>query len=446
MVRICLIMLQMLSLLLFNIRLGGDLSMKVEVPGQINAGKEIRVQVTLDKADIKGFSRFQMELPAGLTATNVFSANADFSFKDQKVRLVWLRMPEEKTVTFSFNVRCDERLKGNFDLVGKFSYIDENERKTLDIQPQAVAIVPSSSIDPKLIVDIKDFGKQAMPQLMEASGNQIACVRQKPEWNEAKKEYIVTLLVNKESLKKFAKIEESVPAGFTAVNVDSKEGIFTFKDGKAKFLWMNLPADPYFTVSYKLVPSKNVQASKQPVVAGVFSYILDDKSQSVTIVEKDVKLANLTPAAVKGILKSAPMIAAVEQAPAVDTEKTGKNLAATTTQKPIKVIPRLEETADLLGPQMGVYYRVQLAAGHKPVNIKSYFRKYKLDSKVFTEKHQGWIKYSVGSFPAYKDARDYRIHIWNTTSIADAFVSAYNNGKRITVQEALMIGNQKWIQ
>ncbi len=469
MIRLYIVVLQMLGVLFVNLLFSGDISVSMDLPGQINAGKDLKVQVILKKGDLVGFSRFQMDLPLGVTATNIYSANADFSFKDQKVRFIWLRLPEDKDITISFNIQCNEHLKGSFDVTGKFSYIENNERKTVDIQTKTLAIVPSSAIDPRLLVDIKDFGRSALPQLGATSPGDLACIRQTPIWSEINKEYLITLLVNKESLKKFAKIEEIVPTGYTAVAIENKDGVFTFKDNKAKFLWMNLPADPFFTVSYKLVPMKNT-INKQPAIKGVFSYIIDDKTQSINVIEKEVSLANLTPDMVKIILQQqinipqgiAQNTRANQESLAVAENSNPKNKKEITTKTdpanktvtaPNQIISPSErsvaiqtQVADLLEPKTGMYFRVQIAAGHRPVNTKSYFKKFQLDTLVMKEKHDGWIKYSVGSFSAYRVARDYRVHLWNTTSINDAFISAYNDGKRITVQEALMMGNQRWYQ
>ena len=474
MIRFIIVMLHIYGILFFHLPFTSNISMTIEVPGEINAGSDVKVQVTLNKSDITGFARFQMELPAGITAVNGYSANADFTFKDQKVRLIWLRIPKDEVITFNYTIHCNDHLKGAFDLSGKFSYIEDNEKKMVDLQPQRLAIIPSKTIDPSLIVDIADYGKSIYSE-GQVSLTDIACIRQKPEWSEANRQYVVTLLLNKEKLKKFAKIEEVVPKGFTALNMDSKEGIFTFRDNKAKFLWMNLPAETYFTVSYKLIPMDEKNA-KQPLIKGTFSYINDDKTQSIPIIEKEISLANLTPELVKSILQAPHELAlnetvkkAENQTEAKPNPKTQENKLASNQQQAtnkktdtmVKVNPSFVnqptkkavaakvpyvETTTQLEPQNGIYYRVQLAAGHRPVNVKNYFHKYNLDNTVYKEKHEGWIKYSVGTFNLYKDARDYRVHIWNTTTIADAFVAAYNDGKRITVQEALMISSQRWYQ
>ena len=79
-------------------------------------------------------------------------------------------------------MKIDERLKGTFMLDGKFSYIENNERKSVDINPVAINILPSTTIDPSLIVDVNDFEKLTVPDPVTLPGDaaSLACIRQKP--------------------------------------------------------------------------------------------------------------------------------------------------------------------------------------------------------------------------------------------------------------------------
>jgi len=461
MVRYFIFLLNMVGVLFINLLVSEDVSLSVGVPSEVNAGTEFDVELTLQKGSIESFARFQQDLPNGLTAQLVDASSANFTFENQKIKIIWLKLPSDKELKVLYRLKVDERLKGNFELDGVFSYIEENQRKSVIVKSSSIEIKPSSRIDPNLIVDIKDF--QQMVPIQPPStlmAKNVRCIRQIPSFVGDKNEYVVNILVNKGSTEKFAKIEEDVPQGFKAEAIRTKDAIFTFKDQKVKFLWMNLPPEQRFVVSYKLIPI-NKEEVKQLNLKGTFSFIINEATQVIDIVQKEVDLSNLDPKNLEGIIASVP-------APTFSNLGTqnleGQNTSTSYTEAgpdggkeiPIKY-QKIEEKkiatkrlidlkSYMLEPEKGVYFRVQVAAGHRPVDIKNYFKKFKLTQEVRTEEHEGWYKYSVGSFGSYKEARDYRVNLWKTTPITDAFVSAYNNGKRITVQEALMITNQKWVK
>lgn len=445
MIRILIILVNLVSFLFIDILNNGDVSLRMDAPVIVDAGKEFRIKVTISKDDLSGFSRFQQNLPAGLTASSENPANADFTFEDKRVRLIWLRMPESDEVTAVYRVKVDERLKGTFSIGGKFSYVDDNDRKSVSITPQSITIIPSPDMDPSETVDINDFEKQVIPDLTGSGKSEIACIRQKPYLN-ASGEVVVNVLVHKKDLEKFAKVEEQISDGFTAVSITSRNAIFTFNDQLAKYLWMNLPAAPYFVVTYNLVPDAG-KTLNDLSIDGQFSYIEEDETIVLDIIQRDVDLTNLTAKQVQELIQEKP------REETEDTEETRPDEEQKEITEPLaqteqsKLYQNLNNTEKryMLEPETGIYYRVQLAAGHRPVNIRQYFRQFNIDpDRVRREQHEGWIKYSIGSYDIYKEARDYRVHIWNTTTINDAFVTAYNNGSRITVQEALMIANQEW--
>jgi len=444
----------------------GDISVTLLAPKEVTAGNEFEVTLTLNKSDLEGFSRFQQNIPPGLEALSASSANADFTFSENRLRLIWLRMPQEEEVTVTYRIKVDPRLKGTFDLGGKFSYIDNNERKSVDVTPMSVTILPSPDIDPSLIVDINEFEQKVIQKVTPVSEESVnvACIRQKPIPGTTAGEYIVNILVNKEDKKKFAKVEETVPAGYTAVAMDNRDAIFTFKDQTVKFLWMNLPTERYFTISYRLIP-QNQAKLEAPRVKGNFSYMVEDKTISMPIIQRDADLINLSGDDVGNLVtdvksnpvdlpEEEPILVAVVETTTVKEEplKEEPKKVETVKEEPPKTEAKTRKPNDKtspsfsLEPESGVYYRVQVAAGHKAVNVERYFKKFNLGKEVRKEMHEGWHKYSIGSFFVYKEARDYRVHLWNTTPAKDAFVSAYNSGQRITVQEALMITEQQWYQ
>ena len=433
---------------LFTSFFQNGVTIEIDAPDIIEAGTEITVNVTIRKGNLSGFARFQQDLPYGFTALALNSANADFSFQDQKVRLIWLRVPDDDKITFSYIIIANERLKGSIDLNGRFSYIDNNERKTVDTQPRLLAINPSQNANS---IDVHEYSKLASIEAAASMASRSVALRQQPVWMEEDKMYLVTLLINKDAVQ-FAKIEETVPNGFTAACIDCKGGLFTFKNKVAQIIWRDLPADPYFTVTYKLIPNDGKAASESMHLSGVFTYMSNNKTLFSTIVERNESFAGINREQVNDILRNVKVQVneqPVQIASLVNDPNSGKSDSPKTGTKVDTSMPSTGSTIytdnnDILAPGAGVYYRVQIAAGHKPVNVQRYFNKYKLEYVVMKEQHEGWIKYSVGPFNEYKNARDYRVHLGNTTTLNDAFIAAYNNGKRITVQDALMTLNQKW--
>jgi hypothetical protein len=106
------------------------------------------------------------------------------------------------------------------------------------------------------------------------------------------------------------------------------------------------------------------------------------------------------------------------------------------TISPVKTVPSAEK---------GISYKVQILAAHRIVD-KSYLKKkFSFEEEYNIEHHNGWVKYTTGNFTQYKDARDARVKITNQSeNLPGPFVTAYNDGERITVQEAILISKQMW--
>jgi hypothetical protein len=97
------------------------------------------------------------------------------------------------------------------------------------------------------------------------------------------------------------------------------------------------------------------------------------------------------------------------------------------------------------GTIAGVNYSVQIAAMQRRVPVEYYTSTYNISDPVNIEPVDGLNKYTTGLFKTYNDARNHR-EVIRGKGVEGPFVTAYSNGRRITVQEALMITNQPWVK
>jgi cell division protein FtsN len=92
-----------------------------------------------------------------------------------------------------------------------------------------------------------------------------------------------------------------------------------------------------------------------------------------------------------------------------------------------------------------VAYHVQIGAFTNAIASDVLAKKFNINDKIKSEMAEGFSKFMIGNFGEYKEARTNR-ETMKEKGCRSAFVVAYNGAKRITVQEALMITNQKWFK
>ena len=423
---------------------GQEVKISIDHPDQVSAGAEFTVTVTINKGSLTDYSRFSQDLPLGLTAINVSSTNADFSFDNQRIRIIWLKLPSSDEVKVTYHVHVNERLKGSFILGGVFAYVVEDERKFLNFEKSSeISIIPSSTIDPALIVDIRNFkGSSEVATAAETQQKVFAmAIRQKPVL-QGNGGYLIHLLINNPPGSKYAKIEETLPSGYIFEEVDSHNGIVSYAASTVKFIWMSLPEKPEFEVVYRLVPKQN-EPQGDMVIEGLLTYTSGNENKLAEVKEIDVALDELSLAEKRNLLLSGNIPSGAQKSPKIVKRQPDR----TTSPKVIETKPPPVHTRSdpavvsgntiantrVLSIGSGLSYRVQVAALSDAFDARTHFRNVGVDQEVLVEQHEGLYKYTAGSFQSYNQAVAYRDRVERLSELSGTFVVAYRDGRRVPI-------------
>jgi cell division septation protein DedD len=447
MIKNIILLFSLLIALLFQKLFFNPISLSTVFPDKINAGEEIIAEIKITKGPTSGFAKLQLDIPEGLTVSVVDPKTASFTFSAQKAKFIWVALPADEEFSVSFKIKADPDATGPKNITGQLSYLQNSDKLIAELLPATINVVNSLQVQPptqltKLEEPTLPAKEVSNPAPEGVKLTNVSCRRVVEPATVTAGEFIVEVILGKDALTGFAKYQDVLPRGFSATPIETRNASFSFSDQKVKFVWMSIPPQSEFRISYRVKVPRDITG--QFFINGEFSYVeIDGETRkctppqdAITIIEPEAPIAGIPqtpPPATQEREKPAPT-------PAQPKPQQEKERKQTPKQAPAKgTIP---------APQFaGIQYRVQIEAGPNLVGQDYFLRRYKISENIYTEMHQGLNKYSIGSYEKYAMARDYRVVI-NTNHPIDTgpFVTAYNNGQRITVQEALMITNQQWVK
>ncbi len=268
----------------FSVIYADEVEVNTTIPKEIGAGNRFNINVFINKKDLKSFARLQLDIPHGFKATEKVSSNGDFKYENDQVTIFWIELPDEEYFSVTIQIDVAPNMQGYYVVSGKFSFVEDKINKSLEIYPHVITVKPKGS-------ESEGFNILTPQNQSDSIDIQtISCIRQEPYLSN-ENVVIINILVTKADLNKFGKIEEHIPPGFTPESIKSRNAIFVY-NSKAriiKFMWMNLPEEPQFLVSYKLIPENEIP-ERVLTITGTFSYAENKASKTVDIEEKNIDL------------------------------------------------------------------------------------------------------------------------------------------------------------
>ena len=474
MIKPLIILINTVSVFLFSFFFGDSpVSVTGNIPKSAKPGTEFVAELKISKGAVGGFAKLQFEVPQGFTVKELESKGGNFSFANNIGKIIWTATPNDAEFTVKFAVSTDASVSGLKTLTSKFSYVNNNVKEVIEMTPAEIMIgdetsastivatetqttQPLTSVETNTVTPVSSSTENTTTQNTSEPNSNVMCVRSISK-GTADNEFNVQVKIKKPGIKGFAKYQEILPAGFTAKGVATNGSSFSVSDGKAKFVWVSLPAEDEIIITYVL--ERGTSVATDASIAGEFSYLENDLTKKVKVPAELIKvtgdivasnvITNNTPT-------TTPISDNTTKTDVVATNTTQTNVGAdnttqsdnTNTRKVDNTTKTDNTTANntvVAKKEGSVAYHVQIGAFTNAIASNVLAKKFNINDKIKSEMAEGFSKFMIGNFGEYKEARSNRETI-KEKGCRSAFVVAYNGAKRITVQEALMITNQKWFK
>jgi hypothetical protein len=101
-----------------------------------------------------GFARFSQDFPVGLEVVNDNSGGGDFSWVNNQLNLVWMKLPENGIIKFSYFIIPDKSMNGSFTMACRFITVSgRSARQITTMKEKLISVEGTNGILPEKMND-----------------------------------------------------------------------------------------------------------------------------------------------------------------------------------------------------------------------------------------------------------------------------------------------------
>ena len=127
------------------------------------SANEFNVEVKIKKGSVKGFAKFQENVPAGFTAKGGKTNGSSFSVSDGKLKFVWVSLPVEEELIVSYVLEKSSAAAADAKLEnGEFSYLENDQSKKIKLAVDAIGSQPTSVVATETPVQTQTTSTEAV--------------------------------------------------------------------------------------------------------------------------------------------------------------------------------------------------------------------------------------------------------------------------------------------
>lgn len=117
-----------------------QITINANFPSSMGAASSVDADVKINKGTVGNFAKYQLDVPVGYVISALDAKGGNFTFENQRAKIVWVSVPSETEFTIKLKVQANSDAVSPATFAQKFYYLENNEKKEVEAAPAVITI------------------------------------------------------------------------------------------------------------------------------------------------------------------------------------------------------------------------------------------------------------------------------------------------------------------